>query len=327
MEETARIKSFLKVIDEPIVNIKKLMKLSWHGIPFSIRYIIWKYLLRYIPVEHKRVELVLKKKRNEYDSLQKMLSFEATEIELKTKKQIKLDLVRSTTEVPFLFHDKAQEIMERVLFLWALRHPASGYVQGINDLIVPLFVVLLQEYSPLREKNVFDDVLEDDLKKVEADLYWCLSLLLEHVQDHYTSNQSKIFEQLTSMKQLIIKIDQPLASHFEENNVECFQFAFRWFNCFLLREMSLEKGLRLWDTYLSDEDGNGFSQFHLYVCVAIIEKYSSKLMNMEFAEIMQFLQNLPSEEWTKCDMDALLSEAFILYKRFSSSDTHQPLSH
>ena len=40
----------------------------------------------------------------------------------------------------------AQEIFERILYIWAIRHPASGYVQGINDLVTPFFLVFLEEY-------------------------------------------------------------------------------------------------------------------------------------------------------------------------------------
>jgi hypothetical protein len=39
-----------------------------------------------------------------------------------------------------------QELFERILFIWAIRHPASGYVQGINDLVTPFFVVFLSEF-------------------------------------------------------------------------------------------------------------------------------------------------------------------------------------
>lgn len=38
-----------------------------------------------------------------------------------------------------------QEMFERILFIWAIRHPASGYVQGMNDLVTPFFVVFLEE--------------------------------------------------------------------------------------------------------------------------------------------------------------------------------------
>lgn len=46
-----------------------------------------------------------------------------------------------TFYVCFLFF----QIFERILYIWAIRHPASGYVQGINDLVTPFFVVFLQE--------------------------------------------------------------------------------------------------------------------------------------------------------------------------------------
>lgn len=36
--------------------------------------------------------------------------------------------------------------MERILYIWAIRHPASGYVQGINDLLTPLYVVFLSAH-------------------------------------------------------------------------------------------------------------------------------------------------------------------------------------
>jgi len=40
----------------------------------------------------------------------------------------------------------ALQLFERILYIWAIRHPASGYVQGINDLVTPFFVVFLSEY-------------------------------------------------------------------------------------------------------------------------------------------------------------------------------------
>jgi len=40
----------------------------------------------------------------------------------------------------------AQKSLERILYVWAIRHPASGYVQGINDLVTPFFEVFLSAY-------------------------------------------------------------------------------------------------------------------------------------------------------------------------------------
>lgn len=49
-----------------------------------------------------------------------------------------------------------QEMFERILFIWAIRHPASGYVQGMNDLVTPFFVVFLEEVLPAGKPNAIN---------------------------------------------------------------------------------------------------------------------------------------------------------------------------
>ena len=50
--------------------------------------------------------------------------------------------------VPLFQQTIVQEMFERILYIWAIRHPASGYVQGINDLVTPFFIVFLHEVIP-----------------------------------------------------------------------------------------------------------------------------------------------------------------------------------
>jgi hypothetical protein len=50
--------------------------------------------------------------------------------------------------------------------------------------------------------------------------------------------------------QLLMAILAPLAAHFEDQGVEFMQFAFRWMNCLLMRELSVACTIRMWDTYL-----------------------------------------------------------------------------
>ena len=74
------------------------------------------------------------------------------------------------------------------------------------------------------------------------------------------------------------------------------QFAFRWMNCLLMREISVQNTVRMWDTYLA-EGPDAFSQFHLYVCSAFLVKWSDKLREMDFQGIIMFLQSLPTQGW------------------------------
>ena len=51
-----------------------------------------------------------------------------------------MDVPRTSPSSEIFHHSAVQRALERVLYIWALRHPASGYVQGINDLVTPFFI-------------------------------------------------------------------------------------------------------------------------------------------------------------------------------------------
>ena len=85
-------------------------------------------------------------------------------------------------------------MMIRILFVWPMRHPASGYVQGINDLAAPLILVFLTEYvNELNHNNIYaiqekdlEEMEKENLLKAESDVFWCLSKLIDDIQDNYT---------------------------------------------------------------------------------------------------------------------------------------------
>ena len=57
-----------------------------------------------------------------------------------------MDCPRTVPDVTFFQKTGIQASLERILYKWAIRHPTSGYVQGINDLATPFLVVFLSEY-------------------------------------------------------------------------------------------------------------------------------------------------------------------------------------
>lgn len=64
--------------------------------------------------------------------------------EIKNFKQVKIDVYRTQPEVKLFASQAIQTMMIRVLFVWSMRHPASAYVQGINDLAAPLLLAFLE---------------------------------------------------------------------------------------------------------------------------------------------------------------------------------------
>ena len=44
------------------------------------------------------------------------------------------------------FMSLSLQCLERILYVWMIRHPASGYVQGVNGRATPFFEVFLSAY-------------------------------------------------------------------------------------------------------------------------------------------------------------------------------------
>ena len=92
----------------------------------------------------------------------------------------------------------------------------------------------------------------------------------------------------------VCRRDNPsLSKHFESQNVLFEQFAFRWINCFLLRELTLSLATRLFDTFIAE--GDEFGIFNVYVSSALLQTWSKELQKMEFQDMLTFLQALPTK--------------------------------
>ena len=167
--------------------------------------------------------------------------------------QISIDVPRTNPHLELYAYEATQRSLERILYVWAIRHPASGYVQGINDLATPFWQVFLASY--ITDPNIEFGMDPGQLPKavldaVEADTFWCLTKLLDGIQDNYVHAQPGIQRQVASLRELTKRIDSGLVSHMEGEGVEFIQFSFRWMNCLLMREVSVKNTIRMWDTYM-----------------------------------------------------------------------------
>lgn len=146
-EHESKIEKFQCLLDAPLLNMLALKELSWSGIPKRMRAITWRLLSGYLPTSNERRNSVLERKRLDYHNLvaQYFRTDSRDEAQQDTYHQIHIDVPRMNPHVQLFQQQLVQEMFERILFIWAIRHPASGYVQGINDLVTPFFIIFLQE--------------------------------------------------------------------------------------------------------------------------------------------------------------------------------------
>lgn len=232
----------------------------------------WQLLLGYLPTNSERRIATLERKRKEYldgvrqafersggpsstppPSASKSTSKRGRGLDEAIWHQISIDVPRTSPHIPLYGYETTQRSLERILYVWAIRHPASGYVQGINDLATPLWQVFLGNY--ITDFDIEDGMDPGQLPRtvldaVEADTFWCLTKLLDGIQDNYIYAQPGIHRQVRALRDLTTRIDSTLAKHLEKEGVEFMQFSFRWMNCLLMREMSVKNTIRMWDTYM-----------------------------------------------------------------------------
>lgn len=257
-------------------------------------------------------------------------------------RQIEVDIPRTSPGQRLFQIHQIQQSLQRILYVWAMRHPASGYVQGMNDLVTPFMYVFLTKYadsssstsssSSAAAGSILDATNlqsifgtgesrgDQCLADAEADAYWCLTALLNSIQDYYTFSQPGIQRRVHFLRDLVSRVDAGLCAHLEQQGLDFLQFAFRWMNCLLMRELPFHLIIRVWDTYLAESDG--FAVFHVYVCAALLVSFSDRLMEMEFQELVMFLQNLPTESWTEKNIDIILSQAYMWRTIFGQSPSH-----
>jgi hypothetical protein len=319
---------FEKILVQPdIVNMTELRSLSWNGIPTSYRATAWKILLGYLPTNKQRRKATLQRKRSEYkDAMAQHYDIDdnsRTLQEQETLRQVIVDVPRTCPDVPLFRNERIKRILTRILYIFAMRHPASSYVQGFNDIASPFVSVFLSDYydgQDVLDGSVMHHLSDERLDELEADVYWCLTNLLANIQDHYTSDQPGVQRMVGRLEELVNRIDAPLCEHLREQGIEFLQFSFKWMNCLLLREFRLQYVPRLWDTYISES--NGFDDFHAYVCAAYLCQFSAQLQEMVFDELFGFFQSLQTGDWKETEIEMLLSQAYVLSTLFRGSDAH-----
>ena len=332
-----KIKKIKKICSQNFISIEELKNVCWQGLPYedpAIRAECWKYLLGLYPLNNELKLSTIQRKKDEYNDMCNVYSNALSnpenvmnEEELKSYRQIQKDVPRTMPEYSMFQNNKVQFMLTRILYIWSLRHPASGYVQGFNDLCIPFFIVyFLEKFNNKTIDSLLvmtDDELntlsEDNLIELETNIYYSLTKLLDRIQTNYTHHQPGIVKMIKKMEMIIKTVDNSLYEYLKKFEIDYVQFCFRWMNCFLMREFPVKLMLRLWDTYFSEE--KGFSDFHLYVCACLLLSFSEKLKAMtEFQEIIVFLQNLPTMNWSLEDVDTLLAKSYSIREMYSSSN-------
>lgn len=204
--------------------------------------------------------------------------------------QIDRDVKRTHPDMHFFSGDSKfaksnQEALKNILIIFAKLNPGVKYVQGMNELLAPLFYVF---------KN---DPDEENAAFAEADAFFCFVELLSGLRDNFVQQLDNsvvgIRSTITKLSQLLRKHDEELWRHLEITSKINPQFyAFRWITLLLTQEFNFADSLHIWDTLLGDPEGP--QETLLRVCCAMLILIRKRLLAGDFTSNLKLLQNYPS---------------------------------
>ncbi|CAB4009459.1 TBC1 domain family member 13 isoform X2 [Paramuricea clavata] len=196
------------------------------------------------------------------------------------------------------------EVVERVLFIYAKLNPGTSYVQGMNEIIGPLYYIFASD----------PDVKWREF--AEPDSFFCFMNLMSEIRDFFIKTLDESAVGIgSSMEELMTILqdrDLQLWQSLSDQELKPQFYSFRWITVLLSQEFPLPDVIRLWDSLFADSQR---FEFLIFVCCAMLIVIRDQLLEGDFATSMKLVQNYPVT-----DIHIILNKAMELrdpFKRMS----------
>jgi len=181
------------------------------------------------------------------------------------------------------------EQMKDMLLTYNEYNKDLGYVQGMSDLLAPIYAVM-----------------QDD-----AIAFWGFVGFMDRMERNFLRDQSGMRKQLTTLDHLVQLMDPKLYLHLQSADSTNFFFFFRMLLVWYKREFDWPDVLRLWESLWTDYYS---SNFHIFIALAILEKHRDVIMAhlQHFDEVLKYVNELSGT----MDLESTLVRAESLFRRF-----------
>eukprot|EP01117_Protostelium_nocturnum_P010817 TRINITY_DN3900_c0_g1_i1.p1 TRINITY_DN3900_c0_g1~~TRINITY_DN3900_c0_g1_i1.p1 ORF type:complete len:400 (+),score=59.88 TRINITY_DN3900_c0_g1_i1:385-1584(+) len=291
----------------------------------GLRSVYWKLLLSYLPRDRSIWQEVLDKGRKSYnDWVQELiidphkeagnedhpLSTESSSTwnaffrDNDLMHDIDKDVQRTLPHLHFFNHDKKAgstehyQALKRILFIYAKLNPGIRYVQGMNEILGPIYYVFALDPDKMFKGHA------------EADAFLCFTNLMAEIRDNFCktldNSEVGIHGRILKLNQLLATTDHELWSSLEEKKLNPQFYSFRWLTLLLSQEFELPDVLRVWDSLFADPQR---FEFLLNVCCAMLVNVRETLLGGSFADCLKLLQSYPGN-----DVHGVLQRAIEIQK-------------
>ncbi|PFH57536.1 hypothetical protein XA68_14887 [Ophiocordyceps unilateralis] len=181
------------------------------------------------------------------------------------------------------------EQLKEMLLTYNEHNRSLGYVQGMSDLLSPLYA------------TISDDALA----------FWAFEHFMQRMQRNFLRDQSGMRAQLVTLDQLVNLMDPKLWAHLNKADSTNFFFFFRMLLVWYKREFCWADVLALWERLWTDWCS---AEMSLFVALAILEKHRDVIMGhlVAFDEVLKYVNELSNT----MDLESTLIRAESLFRKF-----------
>ena len=183
-------------------------------------------------------------------------------------------------------NENHSDVIERILYIYSKLNKDIGYVQGMNEIVAPIY------YCYSCDNTGFINKLNRE-ECIESDTFWSFSILMDDIKNLFLCEKDNdndgMFGVIEKFQKIIKVCDLELYNILLKNNINFIQVCFRWFNLFFCQEFKISDILRLWDTFFSENN-----RFFFVYCfgVAVMKVKKNKIIGKDMYGIIQELGNL-----------------------------------
>ncbi|KAL7638119.1 UNVERIFIED_CONTAM: hypothetical protein RMT77_011744 [Armadillidium vulgare] len=174
------------------------------------------------------------------------------------------------------------EVVERILFIYAKLNPGQSYVQGMNEIIGPLYYTFATDPDLGMRQHA------------EADTFFCFISLMAQARDLFIRTLDKSSSGIGAMMDRLMKNlkhhDTQLFNHLQSQELKPQYYSFRWLTLLLSQEFDMPDLIQVWDTLFADNGGFGYL---IQICTAMIVLQRDTILASDFANNVKLLQRYP----------------------------------
>lgn len=215
------------------------------------------------------------------------------------KKYPSLSKNMSENEKDFEQH---KDVMTRILFIFAKTHSYIKYVQGMNEILAPIYYCFANDYN-----SFFAD-------SVEEDAFTCFSLLMSEIKENFTKIKDCSLlgfkTRIALLDKMLKKIDPKLWQHLNSFSIMTEIYSTRWILLLLTQDFNLNNIMRLWDVLFSYQDKQEFVNF---ISLAMIINSRDEIMKDNLEEIHLALKKI-----SKGNLEKILELADCIAREFGN---------